>query len=261
MDPLLQQAFAGFGAESPIDEVAGATLVARLLEPALDLRLLACDLETLAAGCGAVAPWTYLDGIGFRGNLEHYEAIDNSNLAHVLATRRGLPITLGVLLIHVARKAGRQAIGVNFPGHFLVEVDRQLVDPFVMKATTAAACVDRLPAASRNQPATALFAPATPQGVVLRMLNNLKAGFAGRGVWHQALDVVDAQLAMLPDQPGLYVESGDFWLRLGSIASARAAFEKAAALASRSGDSTLAPLERLARQRLESLRGAGDVLH
>jgi regulator of sirC expression with transglutaminase-like and TPR domain len=258
---LLQQAFAGFAADPQADEVAGAILVARLLEPGLDARVLADDLETIAAGCGAVAPWIYLDAIGFRGNTDSYEAVDNSHLARVLATRQGLPITLGVILIYVARKAARQAVGVNFPGHFLVLVDGQLVDPFVMEVTSAAACLGRLPATSRNQPATVLFAPATPQVVVLRMLNNLKAGFAGRGVWHQALDVVAAQLALLPDQPGLHLESGDLWLRLGSVTSARAAFERAAALASQSGDATLAPLARLAGQRLESLRGAGDVLH
>jgi regulator of sirC expression with transglutaminase-like and TPR domain len=38
----------------------------------------------------------------------------------VLDRRTGIPITLSVVYMEVARRAGLQVDGINFPGHFLV---------------------------------------------------------------------------------------------------------------------------------------------
>jgi len=57
---------------------------------------------------------------GFTGNVEHYYDPRNSLLHQVLARRLGLPITLSVVCIEVARRAGITVEGVAMPGHFLV---------------------------------------------------------------------------------------------------------------------------------------------
>src|SRR6516162_3810308 len=63
----------------------------------------------------------YLFGeLHFAGNEVNYEDPRNSFLNEVLDRRTGIPITLAMVYIEVARRAGVHVEGVNFPGHFLV---------------------------------------------------------------------------------------------------------------------------------------------
>ena len=60
------------------------------------------------------------DEQGFTGNRERYDDPRNSFLNEVLDRRTGIPITLAVVYLEVARRAGLHVAGVNFPGHFLL---------------------------------------------------------------------------------------------------------------------------------------------
>ena len=62
------------------------------------------------------------DELGFFGNREQFEDPRNSCLNEVIDRRTGIPITLALVYIEIARRAGIRAEGVNFPGHFLVRV-------------------------------------------------------------------------------------------------------------------------------------------
>ena len=57
----------------------------------------------------------------FRGNEEEYYDPRNSYLNEVMDRRIGIPITLSVVYIEVARYAGIEIKGVGFPGHFIVK--------------------------------------------------------------------------------------------------------------------------------------------
>ena len=79
------------------------------------------------------------DELGFVGNDVHYEDPRNSCLNEVLERRTGIPITLALVYMEVARRAGLHVDGVNFPGHFLVrcparrgaaDADDLIIDPF-----------------------------------------------------------------------------------------------------------------------------------
>lgn len=65
-----------------------------------------------------------LEDEGFRGNLTEYEDPRNSFLNEVLERRLGIPITLSVLALEVARRCDLPLRGVSFPGHFLLRVER-----------------------------------------------------------------------------------------------------------------------------------------
>ena len=60
------------------------------------------------------------DEQGFSGNRERYDDPRNSFLNEVLNRRTGIPISLAVVYLEVARRAGLRVAGVNFPGHFLL---------------------------------------------------------------------------------------------------------------------------------------------
>ena len=69
----------------------------------------------------------------FAGDRSTYTDWRNSCLDHVLETGRGIPITLSVLLIEVARRRGVELVGIGMPAHFLVgdPTDPEwFVDPF-----------------------------------------------------------------------------------------------------------------------------------
>lgn len=239
-----------------------AVLVARLLDPALPAAVIEDRLRVLTGQCSeSGSPWEALAGLGFTGNASDYESLDNSNLARVLITRRGIPITLAMVLLHVARGLGCHADGVNFPGHFLASVDGVLVDPFIMQPVNQQNLVERLPHHARGLPHQQLFAAASPLAVGMRMLNNVKLAYARSAAWDASLDVIDAQLALAPEQASLHLERGELWYRLGSMAAARTAFEDALRGARTSGSDEGQHVAETARARLQELRGFQDTVH
>jgi len=144
--------------------------------------------------------------LGFAGNREHYEDPRNSCLNEVLDRRTGIPITLAIVYMEVARRAGLQLDGVNFPGHFLVRYPEGtgsalIIDPFHGGALlTEHQCRILLqthvgPEVAFNQ---ALLVPATRIQIVVRMLLNLKNLYVHMRSFPQARDVTELLLAMTP---------------------------------------------------------------
>ena len=262
MDQSLLRAFGRCRTEAETDEARVAALVAEVLDPDLDAATIERDLQVLGAACPAgLMPWHYLAERGFDGNRDDYGSLDNSNLARVLECRRGIPITLGVVLIQVARVSGHQAVGINFPGHFIVEVDDVLVDPFVLAPLNRREFLERLPASTRQASERVLFTPASPVAVGLRMLNNVKLAFSREAAWHKTLDAIDAQLELAPQQPALHLERGDVWLRLGLVAPARESFERAVEAVADVASQEADQVRRAARARLHDLPPGDDVEH
>src|SRR5262249_55031333 len=74
------------------------------------------------------------DELSFRGNGEQYDDPRNSFLNEVLTRKLGIPITLSIVYMEVARMAGIEAQGVGLPGHFVVRIQEQgrtlMIDPY-----------------------------------------------------------------------------------------------------------------------------------
>ena len=147
--------------------------------------------------------------LGFHANAEHYTDVRNSCLNQVLARRTGIPITLSVVYMDVARRACLKVEGVNFPGHFLVRVwdaaigsaaSGLVVDPFDGGAImTDGDCRSLLARQSEDTPFTPeLLARATRRQMFSRMLMNLKRLYVQNRSFPQARVVTDALLTMSP---------------------------------------------------------------
>ncbi len=132
---------------------------------------------------------------GFSGDAREYDHPDNSMLPTVLERRRGLPITLSVLYVAVARRAGLPLRGVGLPGHFVVGLfvtpggRPELLDPFHAGVPIA---VPELP-----EP---MLRPWGPHETALRMINNLVGSFSKRGALAEAIHAADLRL-LLPVEP------------------------------------------------------------
>ncbi|MBI1903173.1 MAG: tetratricopeptide repeat protein [Planctomycetia bacterium] len=142
---------------------------------------------------------------GFRGNREDYDDPRNSYLNEVLQRRLGIPIALGVLFIAVARRANLPVYGVPTPGHFVVGCqagsEAVYLDPFSgSEILSREDCRRRVEAMTgmRDWPED-LFRPASVAEIAVRFLRNLKAAYARREQWAQALPVQARLAALLPE--------------------------------------------------------------
>ena len=68
--------------------------------------------------------------LGFRGNSEQYYDVHNSLLPSIVDSRLGIPISLAIVYMAVAARAGMKVEGINLPGHFIVRHGDILFDPF-----------------------------------------------------------------------------------------------------------------------------------
>src|SRR5215475_12160627 len=84
----------------------------------------------------------------YRGDSETYDDLQNADLARVIERRKGLPVALSILYLHIARAQGWDAEGLAFPAHFLIRVaidgGRHVLDPFHEGAVRDATDLRRL---------------------------------------------------------------------------------------------------------------------
>ena len=200
------------------DPVEGALVVAAIVDESADGDWVREEIGRLAdtmESTGEVTPRgvvQHFAGLGFRGARRNYYDVDNSVLDHVLRNRRGIPISLGVVLIGIAHRLGLDALGVNFPRHFLVTIGDLLVDPFAVAPTSIDDCRQWL---RENQVDEAgAFNIADARDIAMRMLNNVRMLLHNQGDYSRALEISDYQLMIVPDSYGLYVERADAWLGL-----------------------------------------------
>ncbi|MCY1075627.1 SirB1 family protein [Archangium lansingense] len=201
-----------------------ALAIATLNRPGLDASAYLHTLDALAArvqlemerhtGHGEVmAGLTALRHVladieGFRGNDEDYQAPENSFLDQVLERKVGLPITLSVVYLEVARRAGIPLYGVPFPGHFLVACSagdhKLVVDPYhggeILTEEGCKELLERVAPQLRFTPA--MLSPAPVELITYRMLSNLRRVYLERDDSERGLAVVDLLLMLAPNHPG-----------------------------------------------------------
>ena len=171
------------------------------------------------------------DELRFVGNRDKYEDPRNSCLNEVLDRRTGIPITLSVVYMEVARRAGLRIDGINFPGHFLVRCPQVgsrgssglIIDPFHGGALLSEHdCRLLLQRHVGSEVAfnRSLLAPATRLQVIVRMLLNLKRIYVHMRSFPQARDVTELLLAMTPSALSELRDRGLLAYHLNDVTSA-----------------------------------------
>ena len=170
---------------------------------------------------------------GYRGDSETYDDLQNADFARVLERRKGLPVALSILYLHVARAQGWDAEGLAFPGHFLIRVEiegaRHVLDPFndglVCDAAEMRTLLQRVLGPNANL-SPEHFDAVPDRDVLLRLENNVRLRLAKREDWTGAARSLDRMLAIAPDRPALLFEDGQINARLDKRRAAIAAFER-----------------------------------
>jgi regulator of sirC expression with transglutaminase-like and TPR domain len=169
----------------------------------------------------------------FHGNAVDYYDPRNSYLNDVLDRRTGIPISLSLVYLELARRVGLACEGVGLPGHFIVRcraAERELlVDPFNQgEVLTLDDCSARLRRAYGGslQFSPELLRTANPREIVVRMLTNLKGSYLRLGDLPRALRAVEWSAIADPARLDLEREQGLLRFRLGDFRGAARALER-----------------------------------
>ena len=205
-----------------IDLLRAALAFARIEYPRLDIEPYVKHIEQLASRVASLISDTGDPGKSiaalnqvlfqeemFRGNLVDYYSPRNSFINDVLDRRLGIPISLAVIYLEVARRVGFPLFGVGMPGHFLLkhyEVSGRaiLIDVFERgRIVTEEDCQKKLNKIYAGQIVLQpeFLMPVTRRQMLTRMLNNLKTIYLSQRNFRRALQVVDLILVIYPRSP------------------------------------------------------------
>ena len=198
----------------------------------------------------------------FRGNRDDYFDAKNSFLNEVIDRRIGIPITLSVLYMEVARRIGLPLLGVGFPGHFLVKYldDREeiVIDPFNGGDIRTPDSLQQLLARLYGKPVALspqLLHPVTKRQILRRMLNNLKFIYLRQRDLVKALAALDRMTIEEPNLAEDLRERGQVYLALEYFPQAKTDFESYLRLAPDAPDA-----EKI-RDQLVDLARRGTSIH
>ena len=229
--------------DSEVHLAEAALLIAAEEYPRLDVALYLEKLEnfsdrareraasaTNAADLIASLNATLFDELGFQGNRENYYDPRNSFLNEVIDRRCGIPITLSVIYIEVARQIGFPIHGIGLPGHFIVghfnPSENFFIDVFnggrLLTENALADLVTGMSGGRLEFNATHLL-PVTKKQLLTRMLSNLLSIYAGSQDYRRAIASIERILLLIPDSLS---HIRDYGLLLAQVEKPNSAIEQ-----------------------------------
>lgn len=195
----------------------------------------------------------------YLGDAETYDDPKNANLAHVIDRRKGLPVTLGILYIHIARKIGLEIAGLNFPGHFVLRLrgpdEALVIDPFnggqPLTAADLLALIRSVEGPDARLTPEACEAVGT-RDILLRLENNILSRAIRGGDFARAREVVTRMIWLAPQRAGLRFELGRLEVHAGHMGAAADAFATCVDLATDIGETRIAGMAEEALRQLKT---------
>jgi regulator of sirC expression with transglutaminase-like and TPR domain len=204
--------------EDEIDLTRAALMIARTEHPHLDVERYAARMDELAGRVEALISDLHpqrtvsalnqvlFEDVGMRGNRDDYYDPRNSFLNDVLDRGLGIPITLSVVYMEVARRVGFSLAGIGMPGHFLLkhhdpESGEILIDCFnrgdILSRQDCQSRLDEIYSGEMTLRPEFLN-PIGPRQILTRMLNNLKTVYLSTRNFRKALPIADLILVIHP---------------------------------------------------------------
>lgn len=226
--------------EEDIDLVSAALLIAKLDNEELDIAVYRQALERMVRELTASVPRdaneaAKLTGLnkylfteqGFHGSRSDYYNRANSYLNEVIDDREGLPITLSVLYMELARRLGVKVVGIGLPGHFIVEHvasngGGQFIDVYEGGRTLSREEAGHIARAFTGEEAREEdLRPVSKKAILIRMLHNLLGLARSEGDIKGVLRYLDTTLAIAPDAANERLLRAAGRLQTGNRAGAR----------------------------------------
>jgi regulator of sirC expression with transglutaminase-like and TPR domain len=168
------------------------------------------------------------EDLAFTGNDADYYDPRNSFLNQVIDRRTGIPISLSLVYLEVAKRIDFPMVGIGMPGHFLIKPDFEdagiFVDAFnngeILFSEDCQARLSQIYGHPVKLP-PAFLAPVSPRQLLGRMLGNLKAIYISQQDLIRVLGTVERILLLFPDALGERRDRGILYYQLGRLTEAR----------------------------------------
>lgn len=158
------------------------------------------------------------DQYNYQGNSERYDDLENADLCAVIERRKGMPIALSIICIHVAKALGWDAVGIAMPGHFVCRLEaggeRIVFDPFNGGKELNAVDLRQLLKQSQGPDAELkpeYFEPISNRAILLRLQNNIKTRQIEQRLFTDALLTLEKMRSIAPDEAAFLLESGQLY--------------------------------------------------
>ncbi|MFQ5476599.1 MAG: SirB1 family protein [Nitrosopumilus sp.] len=145
------------------------------------------------------------ENLGFSGDVDDYYNPKNNFLNEVIDKKSGLPITISILYVEIAKFIGLDLKIVGFPSHILVKYNEEMIlDPF--DDGTLLDVDDLQEILDNNFDGQLEFQPEfldeiETEQILIRMTRNLKNSYVQSFVYDKALRCVNMVLAIDPESP------------------------------------------------------------
>jgi regulator of sirC expression with transglutaminase-like and TPR domain len=238
----IEQSLSTIGAlpDGVINIADTALLLAALDHPGKDLEPYRVHLAELAAATTAAANnaatpeekaaalgEVLFGAFGYQGDVDSYNDMQNANLICVIERRKGLPVALGILCLHMARAQEWSIVGTHFPAHFLLRLHDGrhplMIDPFhecrVLEEDDLRALVTKV--LGPDAPYDPRYCNrADNRDVLVRLQNNIKVRAVETGDLDRALELLSRMTLFSPEHPGLWFERTVLLSRQGQVKAA-----------------------------------------
>jgi len=144
---------------------------------------------------------------GYHGSRGDYHNRSNSYINEVIDDREGIPITLAVLYMELARQLGLKMAGIGLPGHFVVAQLQGKKEPQLIDVYEGAKLLTRKDAAEivRNIAGIPLqdahLEPVDNRAIIVRMLRNLIGVSNNNEPPEVLLRYLNTLIMLQPDSP------------------------------------------------------------
>jgi len=213
--------------------------LARDAYPGLNVQRYLDQLDALAAAAAGLRPGLDATGrydalrrvlvgqYGLRGNQHDYYHPQNSYLNRVLDTRRGVPVSLSIVWLEVARRLKWPAGGVALPGRFIVRFDDPerfvLADPFHDGRTLSLADCRNLVEQGfdgKVRFTTEYLKPVSTRNILTRLLNGLRNIFLATNDLPRIAEILQRMSAVDPANGRYLQELAAVCYRRGDVRGA-----------------------------------------
>lgn len=173
------------------------------------------------------------DTHGYEGDSENYDDLQNVNLIRVIERRKGMPIAIALLYVHVGLMQGWELASLNFPAHVVCRIEkggqRLLFDPFnkcqILQAADLRQLLKTL-VSPEAELAAQYYEPATKRDMLIRMQNNIKLRQIEGEDYLGAVKTIEIMRRIDPDEYRLLLDAGVLYARTNQALAAVDALEK-----------------------------------
>lgn len=167
------------------------------------------------------------------GDIDNYDDLQNVNLLRVIDRRKGMPVAIALLYIHIGLSQGWHIEALNFPAHVVCRIEKDgqriLFDPFHQCKTLQAADLRQLLktlVSSDAELASSYYEASTRRDILIRLQNNIKLRQIEDEEYEGAVKTIERMRLIDPEEYRLLFDAGVLYARTNQGIAAISALEK-----------------------------------